>query len=303
MRHLRIGRKHDVGNEGTLLEQLIVQSLAYYLRSTPFEYGRYRLMRYGRPLVRRVGGTLGSRRLRTNEGFLMELNLTDWIPQDIFLTGTFEPSTTSLIKSLVRGGDTVVDVGAHIGYFTLLLAECVGHTGRVLAYEPAAIVREKLQKNINLNDCPQVSVHSEALSDRDGSAKLFLAPENNTGLSSFREPRDCIEVQEVATRRFDSIFTPETRISLVKIDVEGAEAKVIRGMKRYLEVHRPHLIVEITDKFLIEMGEDADGLLSLLKSYGYRAYVIGGNEPTRLEHWDYDLPGQFNALFSLCISD
>jgi predicted methyltransferase len=78
----------------------------------------------------------------------MNLDLSDWIPQDIYLTGDFEGTTSNIVANLVRPGDTMVDVGVNIGWFSLLFAQCVGASGKVLAYEPMIEISAKLHMKL-----------------------------------------------------------------------------------------------------------------------------------------------------------
>ncbi len=271
---------------------------AFYLRHSSIEKGRYRLLTFARAIGRESGHEFGWRRLRTKHGFLMNLNLKDWIPQDIFLTGEFESATTAVLKKLLKPGDIAVDVGANIGYFSLLFSQCVGSSGRVFSYEPVPRLASILRNNAELNGFDQITLSSLALSDHDGRALFHVGPEDNSGLSSLRLPRGSIATLDVELARFDKIFNDANDIALVKIDVEGAELAVLRGMEGYLCNRRPYLLVEVTDKFLKEMGDDEQGLLAFMLGFGYFCYVIGDARIDLLQTQQEHLPHQWNALFS-----
>jgi len=280
------------------MKKLFYVIAAYYLRHTSIEKGRYRLLTLMRPIGRKIGHALGWRRIRTKHGFLMDLNLQDWIPQDIFLMGEFEPSTTAIVKKLLRQGDVVVDVGANIGYFSLLFSQCVGSKGHVYSYEPVPQLASALQKNAELNKFKQISLSKLALSDHDGKAQFYVGPVDNSGLSSLRQPRNSSIVLDVDLARFDEIFSHAEDVALIKIDVEGAELAVLRGMEGYLRNKRPHILVEVTNKFLNEMGDSEQSLLAYLQNLGYNCYVIGEARVELLQSQKQPLPDQWNALFS-----
>jgi FkbM family methyltransferase len=280
------------------MKKLFYVIAAYYLRHTSIEKGRYRLLTLMRPIGRKIGHALGWRRIRTKHGFLMDLNLQDWIPQDIFLMGEFEPSTTAVVKKLLRQGDVVVDVGANIGYFSLLFSQCVGSKGHVYSYEPVPQLASALQKNAELNKFKQISLSKLALSDHDGKAQFYVGPVDNSGLSSLRQPRNSSIVLDVDLARFDEIFSHAEDVALIKIDVEGAELAVLRGMEGYLRNKRPNILVEVTNKFLNEMGDSEQSLLAYLKNLGYHCYVIGEARVELLQSQKQPLPDQWNALFS-----
>lgn len=228
----------------------------------------------------------------------MKLDLQDWIPQDIYLTGEFESTASAIAKQLLKPGDIAVDIGANIGYFTLLFAQCVGSSGHVHAFEPVPALSSKLAENIRLNHLGQVTSHICALSDRKGTARFFSGPKDNTGLSSLREPRQASGSFEVELARLDDVVTTGSRIALVKIDVEGAELQVLRGMERILRDSRPNLLLEITDDFLKEFGDSAQALMAFTERFGYVCYLIGDRQVRLLRKVQEGLPKQWNALFT-----
>jgi len=271
---------------------------AFYLRHSSIEKGRYRLLTFARAAGRKSGHELGLRKLRTKHGFLMNLNLKDWIPQDIFLTGEFESTTTAVLKTILKPGDIAVDVGANIGYFSLLFSRCVGSSGHVFSYEPVPRLASILRSNAKLNGFDQITFSNLALSDHEGRALFHIGPEDNSGLSSLRQPRGSTATLDVELARFDKIFSDAKDIALVKIDVEGAELAVLRGMEGYLRNRRPYLLVEVTDKFLKEMGDDEQGLLAFMLGFGYFCYMVGDARIDLLQTQQEHLPHQWNALFS-----
>jgi len=230
----------------------------------------------------------------------MGLDLSDWISQDIYLCGEFEPTTSAIVKSILRPGDLVVDVGANIGYFSLLFAHIVGPDGAVLAYEPVPALSKQLTRNLELNQIKNVTVSNIALSDHRGAATFYVGRVSNTGASSLRPMKDSQSSFDVELAPFDELVDCPTAVSLIKIDVEGAELKVLRGMEKTLRQTQPHLLVEITDLFLREMGDSAEALLTYIYSLGYKMYVILDGKVTLLEKHQSKLPWQWNAL---CVAD
>jgi len=228
----------------------------------------------------------------------MELDLSDWIPQDIYLTGDFEGTTSNIAMKLLKPGDTVLDVGANIGWFSLLFAQCVGKSGSVLAYEPMPAIASKLKRNLELNQADNVSVSNLALSDHSGIARFYAGHESNTGTSSLREPNNSAGSIEVQLAPFDTIFEDRSKVTLVKIDVEGAELQVLRGMEKLLRIAQPILLLEVTDKFLRDMGDSAESMLQFVAQLGYVCYVIGDGKVTLLEKTQMELPWQWNALLT-----
>jgi FkbM family methyltransferase len=281
-----------------MLERWLYEATAGYLRrTTTIGFGRYRLLRLARPLGKKLGKSLGLKKIHAYRKFDIELDLADWIPQHIYLTGDFETSTSDIVTKLLRIGDTAVDVGANIGYFSLLFGQCVGPAGKVFAYEPVPALYQKLTHNLALNDFSHVFTSELALSDQSGKAEFHIGPSENTGLSSLRASQKSSGSIPVSLAEFDSLNLDTTRLRLIKIDVEGAELKVIRGMLHTLRIRRPYLIVEITDRFLRDLGDSAEALLSTLTELRYRCFMIGNNGVVEINSYASAVPEQWNALF------
>ena len=99
---------------------------------------------------------MGKRVVHTRYHFRFHADLTDWLGQYVYLTGICEPPTAALFAHLVKPGNTMLDVGANVGFFSLLCAGLTGSSGRVIPFEPIPSVRESLRANIALNDLHQV---------------------------------------------------------------------------------------------------------------------------------------------------
>jgi FkbM family methyltransferase len=167
----------------------------------------------------------------------------------------YEPETVALFAGALRPGGTVVDVGANHGYFTVLAAALLGPTGRVEAFEPNPAVADALAEVLARNAVAgRVSVHRVALSDREGHARFFVSvAAANDGFSSLLATDDALEHGviradhsiRVPTLTFDAFAERAGlgRVDLMKLDVEGAEAMVLRGMERTLAERPPRLIV------------------------------------------------------------
>jgi FkbM family methyltransferase len=145
--------------------------------------------------------------------------------------GVLEPGTTSVITRLLHPGDTFIDVGANIGLLTLPAARCVGRRGMVIAIEPVPRLANLLRRSLALNGvAARVRVEQCAAGDVFGSARMHVG--TILGHSSLLPLNDVRQVIEVPVRRVDAIVAPGSKVTLVKIDVEGYEIAVWRGMQR-----------------------------------------------------------------------
>jgi FkbM family methyltransferase len=213
---------------------------------------------------------------------------TDLIQREIFLHGVYEPETTSELRELVKPGCTVIDVGANIGYYTLVLAKAVGDTGTVHAFEPVPRLRETLNSNIEANHFRNVTVEPLACWSSCGETEIYEAPSGNSGKSSlFHQNAKGARSHKVQVTTIDTYAATKalTKVDLIKIDVEGAELDVLEGCWETIAKWRPVLIVEVVPHFLEERGSSLKEFLELLDSRGYECRVRDAR-PTATD-WEY----------------
>ena len=200
---------------------------------------------------------------------VVRFDVTDFTAKGLyFLSIPYEPATIRWMLDHLRGGDIVVDVGANHGYHSMIAAALVGATGRVFAFEPNPEVLTQLREHARQNGFQErITVSAAALSDTTGDqVALYVSScASNSGLSSL-DPTWEVGASQAAdrtvlveTERFDEWRerAQVDRIDLVKIDVEGAEDRVVRGMACTLETAPPrHIICETTE------GSDTDRALT-----------------------------------------
>ncbi len=158
--------------------------------------------------------------------------------------GVLEPGTTRVLTALIREGDTVVDVGAHIGLLSVPAAQAVGETGRVIACEPLPRLRELLRRNVYINALgDRVAIEACACGEQSGLATIHIG--QVLGHSSLVPLEEETTTLEVPVRSLDEIVASGQRIALIKIDAEGFELEVLAGMRRVcLENPQLAIIVE-----------------------------------------------------------
>lgn len=182
------------------------------------------------------------------------------------LGGTYEAEQTALFGDRVRPGDVVLDLGAHIGYYTLLASRLVGPAGRVYAFEPHPRNARYLRRHVAMNRCLNVEVLERAAYDRRGTLGFDFGSGSGTGRIREGGP------MSVAAVRLDD-FAAERGISprVLKVDVEGGERPVLAGAREILRGDRPLL-------FLSTHGdEQASECRCLLAGLGYRMLPLGLN--------------------------
>ena len=191
------------------------------------------------------------------------------IGRSIYLNGYWEPEETERVVRETKPEMTVLDIGADVGYYTLLFARLVGKQGRVLAFEPIPKAREYLARNVSMNEYRNITILDFALFDRAGVVCLE-APFRLSRLNLAKQAESQDDVQ-VEMKVFDDWSAAEgiARVDLLKVDVEGAELGVLRGMRRRLESDRPVLIIEIHPEQLGAFGHSSAELVEFLASLGY----------------------------------
>jgi FkbM family methyltransferase len=181
-----------------------------------------------------------------------------------YALGTYEPEVSSLIQSHLGGGETVLDIGANIGYFSLLMAHMVGPTGRVIAFEPFPPVYAMLCENLQLNNLYWVQAERMAVADREGEMRIQSEPDNPLSSTVRLSESGDLTVSLISLDHYAQT-AGLTRVDFAKIDVEGAEDSVVRGVTKTLETFHPVVLVEIHSND----GGESEGL-SKLKELGYQ---------------------------------
>jgi FkbM family methyltransferase len=191
--------------------------------------------------------------------------------------GIWEPIETSLVLRWLRPGDVFVDVGANIGYFSLLAASVVGPQGAVFAFEPDPDNYRLLLANAKLNQLAErLTAIEAALSDADGEGRLYLSADNlgDHQLYAGDEHRRSVPIRLLRGGPF--LADRLARIDLLKIDTQGSEYQVIAGLLPLLrQLPRcPRIIIELTPHALRQSGASGRMLLELLDTLGQPMWII-----------------------------
>ena len=212
-------------------------------------------------------------------GFQMALDLSEAAQREIYYFGTYERKESALVRRILRPGDVFWDVGANLGYYTLLGGACVGPAGRVVAFEPFPPAWERLQRNLSLNAFPQVRLVNAAVSSVVGTAPLFFASDVPDGVASLAAPEGHVSRVTCRTLTLDRFAEEdgERLPILMKVDVEGAEKVVLEGAAGILSgSHPPMLLLEMEDEQFGRHGTSKRDIQSLLSRWGYAAYQLRG---------------------------
>ncbi|MCR9141046.1 MAG: FkbM family methyltransferase [bacterium] len=222
-------------------------------------------------------------------GFRMFLNPDDKIITPYIMSyRSWEAQETGIIVEHLKAGDTFVDAGANVGYYTLVAANLVGKTGRVFAFEPEPESFAILKRNVELNGLTNVVVEQKALSNEAGTLKLYLAAENK-GDHHVLDRGEELPFVEVEAVTLDNYFRDDPRgVDMIKIDTQGAEAIILQGMQGLLDSNaKMKIVMEFGPDSIRGFGFDPRQMLGELKKRGYRFYDIDENPPaTRATNLD-----------------
>lgn len=188
----------------------------------------------------------------------------------------FEPEVLAALLQRAGVGDTVVDIGANIGWFSLQLARRVGPAGRVYAFEPEPGNHRRLCANARANGLGWIEPHAVALGDRPGQALLHTTAFNG-GMHRLYDSVCCEgPAIAVAVQRLDDLLPPRS-VSLVKIDVEGYEHAVLQGAQALLSTPpRPQVVSEYCPASMLEAGGSPSAFLHDLSAWGLHPHRLDG---------------------------
>lgn len=207
--------------------------------------------------------------------------------------GANEDAERKLFASRVKKDWTVIDIGANLGCYTLLASDLVGDKGKVIAFEPDAENFSMLERAIQNNGITNVRIRREAVSDVSGPSYLYLSAEHGGDHSLYDPGEERIKVRIDAVR-LDDVIEPGETVHLIKMDIQGAETKALRGMWRVAQ-ENPNLImlVEFSPEDLQQAGSSADEFWGLIKELGFKADYIDEKNGTIIQK-------SFAELVAIC---
>jgi FkbM family methyltransferase len=225
----------------------------------------------------------------------------DFVGSAFFGAG-FENIERSFVEVFLRPGMTVLDIGAHHGFYTLLASRKVGSRGRVIAVDASPRERKKLRLNLWINRCRNVTVESHALGEAVGTAELYLVCGTETGCNSLRAPdvAQPTERVQVSVEPLDRMLRRHKidQVDFIKMDVEGAELSVLKGAHSLLSrPHRPVMLIEVYDIRTRPWGYSARDIIVYLTSLGFHWFCPvpnGALEELDCEQLEYS--GNFVAV-------
>lgn len=189
-------------------------------------------------------------------------------------SGVYEPLTTEVFKHILKEGMKVIDVGAHIGYYTLLSSKLVGESGKVWAIEPEPKNFKDLQGNIFLNGLKNVIAVNKAVSNSNGESQFFVSKMESGEHSLLACRSNLKDTIEVDTIRLDNLIL-DGEVDFIKTDTEGNEIAVLEGAKNIIAKNQNiKIVTEVWFPGIQASGHSPSKLWTLLRDYGFERFYL-----------------------------
>lgn len=187
------------------------------------------------------------------EGFKLYLHKgEDLLSDSLLISKEYEPVETKIIKGLIKEGDVVIDAGANIGYYTVLMSRAVGSTGKVYAFEPGKECFDLLKRNVEENGCKNVCLINKALSDKEGNIKFYINEKDKASSSLLEEAKHLgttewnAEHTEVVVKGTTLDKEVIKEVDFMKMDIEGAELNALLGGESLLKTCK-RMVIEVPE--------------------------------------------------------
>ncbi len=242
----------------------------------------------------------GIREISCN-GYRMFINASDeGVAPALLIKGVYEKDETDFFKKTIKPGYVILDIGANIGYWSLLFGKLTGENGKVYAFEPEPNNFNLLKKNIEMNLYKNIEIFNYAVSNKNGEMELFT-DNKNLGLHSLSsknitDKKNHIKTETISLDDFFMNKIGNSKADLIKIDVQGAEGLVLSGAGRLIKENNLKIFMEFWPYGLKNFGTNPDKLLSDLIQEGYRINIFG--EPTRLVQNVNEISGLIKDCYS-----
>lgn len=200
-------------------------------------------------------------------------------PDDYFqcmmFYGRYSPEILDTLTHYIHPGDAVLDIGAHVGYFTLNMSRLVGNGGSVVAFEPDVRACSRLRQSVAANAFSNIVISPLALSSSEGELEFFLSPVLGWSTAVSGTHLTGLGRVLVKTAPLDLLVERgevSKNIQFIKMDIEGFEADALKGMEGVLRNNRPLLLVEVNELLLNARGQSSATIELMIERFGYKPY-------------------------------
>ncbi|MEJ8819336.1 FkbM family methyltransferase [Lacibacter sp. H407] len=255
------------------MKQILFHLIRWYSRHLPFPH---KGLKYFEWLLGKLSLEKELFVKKLPNGMLIEVSANDHIEKYLFWYGSYEKKEVATMQTLLGVDSVVVDIGANIGYFSLMAAK-KATAGHIYSFEPATKNLEKLKRNISLNRITNIYPIQAAINNVSGKTTFYISTDENSGMSGLRitenfsgqsETVKCITLDE-AVLEYNL-----PKIDLIKIDVEGSEINVLQGMTKTRTDQKPIVLIEVSAVTLSLYDEKIITIYDILLAEKYRPYKV-----------------------------
>jgi len=216
----------------------------------------------------------------TFQGIRMRVDISKSMGAAIYWRGAHDWAPIFVLEEIIKQGNTVIDVGANQGEYSLWAAKNTGPSGKVIAFEPMDDLFVQLKNNFALNPSYRntLTPNKNGLSDKPGKLNLFGKAGDNEGVNTmFPTQSHTVLIQEINLDTLDNQLNQLKcgQVDFIKIDVEGAELHVLKGARETLNKYKPSLLIEINSEACLAGGYKPEEIFEILRPLGYRFEKIG----------------------------
>jgi FkbM family methyltransferase len=234
-----------------------------------------------------------------NQTIKIKCTIKDWVQQLIYFFGSYiyESNQINFWTNTLSDDEIILDIGANVGYYSLLAS--IKSNSMIYSFEPNPIIFYRLEENIRLNNSKNIIALNKGVSNCSEKMRFYISDEENSGMSSLVEPENysgrSITVDVLSIDDFIIKYNIN-KISKIKIDVEGNEYNVLKGMENTLLKNKPQIFIEIYDVNLNKFKHRNIDVYNYLRHIGYKSFEIG--EQNELKFYD-DFRDNSLAIFLL----
>jgi FkbM family methyltransferase len=189
---------------------------------------------------------------------------------------TYEPATFAFLRANVAPDSCAIDIGAHLGLFSVLMSRLVGSGGHVHSFEPTPVTRRALAEVLTMNACTNADVRSEAVSDWCGEAQFFDTGTPGSNANSLVASERVASAFSAPVLSVDAFLARHSaRVSCIKIDAEGAEVSVLRGAIGTIRSQRPAISLGVHPAAIVRAGSSLENLWAVIRDCDLRVLSAG----------------------------
>lgn len=195
------------------------------------------------------------------------------IAKDLIIDGVRERESTKMVRRIIKKGAVVIDIGANIGYYALLESKLAGSEGMIYAIEPSPENVRALKKNLRINNRKNMRIFELAIGDKQGKAVMNISPHSNLNTFVSQEGREVVGKINVPMTTLDAFLKGKKHPDFIRMDVEGYEYNVLKGMKKTLQAKKPFsFFIEV--HFHIMSKSQSSAVLKTLEKNGFETVKV-----------------------------